>query len=272
MSSKFTGERLETSIYNGNTINHLHRYAIAMSLIKDKTVLDIASGEGYGSNLLSYECQHVYGVDIDEKTIERAKGKYRRDNLNFIKGSTSAIPLNTNSVDVVISFETLEHHDEHEQMLSEIKRVLRPDGFLLISSPDKHFYSDLRKYNNPYHIKELYKSEFIELISKYFNEYQLLSQSYIYGSSIILDDSNRETFEFYTGDYTNIMNTESHPNFLIAICSDRVLQKIGNSIFEGRKVIDTQNLENKLNYIYNSNSYKVGSFILAPLKFLKRFF
>jgi ubiquinone/menaquinone biosynthesis C-methylase UbiE len=186
MSSKFTGERLETSIFNGNTINHLHRYAIAMPLVKGKTVLDIASGEGYGSHFLSFESLKVYGVDIDKESIDNAKIKYTRDNLEFFVGSTSHIPLETNSVDVVISYETIEHHDEHEQMMSEIKRVLKPEGTLIISSPDKYFYSDKRNYNNPFHVKELYKADFTELISKYFKNYSLYSQSYIYGSSLIL--------------------------------------------------------------------------------------
>ncbi|WP_417200696.1 methyltransferase domain-containing protein [Bizionia sp.] len=272
MSSKFTGERLETDIYNGNTINHLHRYAIAMALTKGKNVLDIASGEGYGSHLISLEADYVYGVDIDEPTIERAKLKYKRSNLEFICGSTSKIPLGDNSVDVVVSYETIEHHDEHEQMMTEIKRVLKPHGTLIISSPDKYFYSDKRKYQNPFHEKELYKPEFTDLILKYFENCKLYSQSYIYGSSLILDDSKRDFFEFFTGDYAEIQNKESDPNFLLAICSDSNLEKIGNSIFEGRNLIESRDLEMKLNNIYNSNSYRVGSFILAPLKFLKRLF
>jgi ubiquinone/menaquinone biosynthesis C-methylase UbiE len=276
MDRIFTGERLETSIFNGNTINHLHRYAIAMPLVKGKTVLDIASGEGYGSHLMSEEAIHVYGVDIDRDTIERAKNKYIRDNLKFLNGSTSEIPLDTNSVDVVISFETIEHHDEHEQMMLEIKRVLKPEGTLIISSPDKHFYSDKRDYNNPFHVKELYKSEFTDLISKHFTQFGLYSQSYIYGSSVMLEDYNRELFEFYTGDYTKIQSTKSDPNFLIGICSDSDIHKIKDSIFEGRKVIEEQNLERKLevkmNNIYNSTTYKLGHFILAPFKFIKCLF
>lgn len=272
MSSNFTGERLETTICNGNTINHLHRYAIAMALIKGKTVLDIASGEGYGSHLMSFESLKVYGVDIDKESIDRAQIKYTRDNLEFLVGSTSNIPLETNSVDVVISYETIEHHNEHEQMMAEIKRVLKPEGTLVISSPDKYFYSDKRNYNNPFHAKELYKSEFTELISKYFKNHLVYSQSYIYGSSLILEDSNREYFEFYTGDFSKIQKTDSYPNFLIALCSDGIVRKMSSSIYEGRNVIDKQHLKKKLNNVYKSNTYKVGAFILWPFKFLKRNF
>ena len=271
MSSKFTGERLETNIYNGNTINHLHRYAVSLALIKGKIILDIACGEGYGSNLMSFESSLVYGVDIDEETIERANSKYKRDNLKFLTGTTSKIPLESNSIDVVISYETLEHHDEHEKMMIEIKRVLKPEGILLISTPDKHFYSDKRNYKNSFHVKELYKSEFIYLINKHFKNYQLYSQSYINGSSIILKDIHRKNFEFYTGDYGKVIKTVSNPNYLIAVCTDDSLIDIENSIFEGKTLIDNKIWEKKIKYVYESNSYRLGAFIIKPFKFLKRF-
>lgn len=270
MSSKFTGERLETSVYNGNTINHLHRYAISLELIKGKTILDIASGEGYGSHLMSLEGGMVYGVDIDEETIERAKNKYIGDNLRFLKGSTSEIPLEANCVDVVISFETLEHHDKHERMMTEIRRVLKPQGTLLISTPDKRYYSDQRSYNNPFHVKELYKPEFLDLISKHFKNTKLYSQSYIYGSSLILEDSCRKEFEFFTGDYVSINNIISNPNYLIAICSDGHLKNIKNSLYEGKDLIERRMWEEKNQNVYNSNSYRLGAFILRPFKFFKQ--
>lgn len=89
----WTGERLETHVFDDNTINHLHRYTLAMNIIIDKDVLDIASGEGYGSHLMSYKANHVYGVDIDEDTIKAASKKYKKNNLEFILGSTSSITI-----------------------------------------------------------------------------------------------------------------------------------------------------------------------------------
>lgn len=269
---KFTGERLVTNVYNGTTINHLHRYAIASNLIKGRIVLDIASGEGYGSNLMSTEANLVYGVDIDAEAIKNAKLKYNKNNLQFLEGSTSQIPLQDNSVDVVISFETLEHHDAHEEMMEEVKRVLKPQGVLLISTPDKHFYTDVRNYNNEFHVKELYKDEFVSLVSKFFENYKLYSQSYINGSSVILEDITRDSFEFYTGDYNKLNTTVSSPNFLITICSDHELQNISNSIFDGKHLLENKNLNKKVKLVYDSNSYRLGNFILSPLKYLKRYF
>jgi ubiquinone/menaquinone biosynthesis C-methylase UbiE len=270
MKRHYTGERLETHIYNDNTIKHLHRYALALNIVNDKDVLDIASGEGYGSHLISSKAKYVYGVDIDEDTIKNSSKKYKKRNLEFILGSTSKIPLKDNSVDVVISFETIEHHDEHELMMLEIKRVLRPEGVLLISSPDKYFYSDLRNYHNKFHVKELYKKELLDLISKHFVNYYLYSQSYVNGSSLIIEDIKRKDFEFYSGDYMGVEKISSTPDYLIAICSDSGLIKLSDSIFEGKQLIENDKLEKRLNDVYKSNSYKVGHIILYPLKLIKR--
>ena len=80
MGHNWTGERLETFVYSRDAIEHLHRYALAKKYVNNKVVLDIASGEGYGSNLLCANAKHVYGVDIEEKVIERAKKKYKKNN------------------------------------------------------------------------------------------------------------------------------------------------------------------------------------------------
>jgi ubiquinone/menaquinone biosynthesis C-methylase UbiE len=142
---KWSGERLETFIHNENAIEHLHRYALASTYVKDKIVLDIASGEGYGSNLLSVHAAKVTGVDIDAASVKRAMDVYKKNNLQFKEGSADAIPLADSSVDVIVSFETLEHHDKHEEMFSEIRRVLKQDGLLIMSTPEKRFYNDEKK-------------------------------------------------------------------------------------------------------------------------------
>lgn len=177
MKNTWTGERLETFIKSRDAIEHLHRYSLALEYIKGKVVVDIASGEGYGSNLMSKVANHVYGVDIDNAAIENAKNKYIKNNLEFLNGSADNIPIASNSVDVVVSFETIEHHDKHDEMMLEIKRILKEDGLLIMSSPDKKFYSDTRNYKNEFHVKELYKDEFNNLIAKYFNNHQLLNQT-----------------------------------------------------------------------------------------------
>ncbi|MDX1828189.1 MAG: class I SAM-dependent methyltransferase [Lutibacter sp.] len=266
---KWTGERLETFVYSRDTIDHLHRYVIALNFVRNKIVLDIASGEGYGTNLLAKKAKFAYGVDISEVSINKAKLKYSQQNLQFLVGSTSRIPIDSSSVDVVISFETIEHHEQHKEMMLEIKRVLRPNGILIISTPDKLYYSDRRNFENNFHVKELYKREFVELLFKYFKNLQLLTQQFVNGNSIILDDKNKNRISLYTGEYLKIEQKEFEPLYMIAIVSDDVFKNQNDSIFDGNEITN-KGLEMQNSIIYNSKSYKLGHFILKPFKYLKK--
>ena len=149
---RFTGERFipDHELDSEITIEHLQRYEAVKKLVKGKIVLDASSGEGYGSALLAKEAKEVYGLDISKEAIENAKGKYKRTNLQYIEGSVTDIPLADKSLDMVISFETIEHIDEVAQnaFIKEIKRVLKDDGMLVISTPNKRIYSDEFNYRN----------------------------------------------------------------------------------------------------------------------------
>ena len=166
----FTGERFLPTEAGNIALEHLHRYFQAREIAAGKVVLDIASGEGYGSAILAEAALSVTGVDISDEAVAHARRRYQRDNLQYLVGDCAQIPLPDASVDMVVSFETIEHHNRHEEMLREIKRVLREDGVLLISSPDKKYYSDELNYSNPYHVKELYRDEFEALIGRHFRQ------------------------------------------------------------------------------------------------------
>lgn len=270
MKKKWSGERLETFIYSRDTIEHLHRYAITFEIIKGKNVLDIASGEGYGSHLMSRFARNVSGVDIDNESVELAAKKYKSHNLNYKQGSATQIPFDDNTFDVVVSFETIEHIAEHNQMIIEIKRVLKKDGVLIISTPDKMYYSDVRKFNNHFHVKELYREEFKDLISTQFDYCALYDQLYLNGISIICNEkANINNHEMvFTGDYNKIENTALHPLYLIAIAGVSQVKVVETSFFDGSNII----VKEAFAEFQKSNVYKVGNFILKPLKILKSIF
>ena len=130
---KVTGERFMPDYPGDWSPEHYHRYFLARELVEGKRVLDIASGEGYGSAILAQLAKHVTGVDISQKAVDAARDKYKKDNLDYVCGSVTAIPLPDHSVDMVVSFETIEHLTEQTEMLAEIRRVLIPEGILVIS-------------------------------------------------------------------------------------------------------------------------------------------
>ena len=223
---EFTGERFVPQLSGEIKYEHLHRYALCLKLSKNKTVLDIASGEGYGAFILSKDAKTVIGVDIDHESIKHSQQKYHHiENLKFLLGDCTAIPLPDNSVDVVTSFETIEHHDKHEEMILEIKRVLNDEGKLIISSPNRLIYSDEPNYSNPYHVKELYYEEFVSLLSRHFNKIDLYGQRLASASFVSsLKASNLKNYTAYTGEINDLAEKTcslTSPVYFLAICSDQ---------------------------------------------------
>lgn len=271
MKKKWSGERLETFVYGYDTVDHLHRYAIALEFIQNKKVVDIACGEGYGSSLISKYAENVVGIDIDKKTISDAIEKYKNPNLRFVVGSADLIPIDSKSIDVVVSFETLEHHDKHVEMYSEIKRILKPDGLLIISSPDKKYYSELKNRINPFHVKELYIEEFREITTSFFKYVSIYFQKSVNGNSTIIHENNQNIIKFYTGNYENINKIGIIPLYNIAIASDIDIKSFEYSIFDGENISQTI-VENKINEVRSSSTFKVGKLILYPFIRLKNLF
>jgi ubiquinone/menaquinone biosynthesis C-methylase UbiE len=229
MELELTGERYLPSCMKGQIkYEHLHRYALSIEFARDKQVLDIASGEGYGSANLSKFARSVVGVDIDSKSVEYANQKYGdHPNLEFVLGACEAIPLPSQSVDLVTSFETIEHHDKHEEMMQEIKRVLKHEGLLIISSPNRLTYSDLPGYSNPFHVKELYDYQFISLLNRHFKHVQIYGQRLATGSFVFpVKQSSQPSLNSYTIDNSELtpkVCSLDAPIYFIALCSDELI-------------------------------------------------
>ncbi len=225
------GERFLPDRMSGDIeLEHRHRYLLAAELTVDREVLDIACGEGYGSAIMAARARRVTGVDIASAAVEQATGRYRRDNLHFARGSCAAIPLADRSVDVVVSFETIEHHTEHERMLREIRRVLRPAGLLVISSPDKAEYSDKPGYRNPFHVKELYKQEFHSLLAAHFRQVRLVGQR-VMRSSIIAEEEESSPL-WRRRETSETAGERPAPIYWIALAADETLPPLPNSLYE----------------------------------------
>jgi SAM-dependent methyltransferase len=186
---EFTGERFTPECVREMAYEHWHRYAWAAELVEGRDVLDAACGEGYGSRLLAARARTVTGLDLGEDAVAHARERYRSDNLHFDAGDATKLPYADDSFDVVVSFETLEHLAEQETLLREFRRVLRPRGFLVLSSPDRKTYSDETGYDNPYHVRELYREELEALVSGVFPAFRLYGQKLLFVSALWqLDD------------------------------------------------------------------------------------
>jgi SAM-dependent methyltransferase len=182
---EWTGERLTGDTSGQTEIEHLHRYFFARSLCRGLDVLDIASGEGYGSAMMAQVARSVTGVEIDEAAVRHASEAYARPGLRYLQGDAREIPLPNACMDVVVSFETLEHFFEHDAFMSEIRRVLRPGGLAVISSPERDVYSPAGGTPNPYHVHELTHGEFGDLLRRHFDYVALYGQRPLLGAALI---------------------------------------------------------------------------------------
>lgn len=222
---------------------HFHRYALAKPMARDKDVLDLACGEGYGAAQLALVARSVVGVDNDSSVIEAAAKRYQEAHLSFQVGSCDALPLPDASLDGVVSFETLEHHDRHDEMMREVKRVLRPDGFLLISSPNRAVYSHGPKHENPFHVKELSLDEFVALLRRHFRFIEVVGQKFAVASLVFpLGNSENADWTGYTtraGRLENEVSSLTGPVYFVALCSDEPgAGRLDPSLYLDDEVVD----------------------------------
>ncbi len=183
---EFTGERYLPSIGGELRMEHMHRYAFCIPYVKNKVVLDAACGEGYGSALLATSAAAVTGIDISEEAVLAARRRYANtgQKLSFEAGDATALTLPEHHFDVVVSFETIEHVLQQDALLAGFSRVLKRDGLLILSSPDKRTYSDEPQFRNEFHVKELYLDELQAILGRHFKRHSLLGQRLAGGSAI----------------------------------------------------------------------------------------
>jgi GT2 family glycosyltransferase/glycosyltransferase involved in cell wall biosynthesis/SAM-dependent methyltransferase len=182
---EWTGERCVPWAPDVQVVyEHLHRYLWAAELVKGRRVLDLASGEGFGSAILARSAEAVVGVDVDEHTVEHSRLNYELPNLTFrLADARNLHMLADASFGAVVAFEMIEHVAEQELVLNEIQRVLAPSGLLIISTPDREPYDEAGGCN-PFHVHELSREEFVEVLGGRFENVVSFGQRTITGSAL----------------------------------------------------------------------------------------
>lgn len=218
---EFTGERFTPECVREIRYEHVHRYVFARELVRGRKVLDAACGEGYGSALLAETAAQVTGADLSGEAVAHAKSRYQSPNLRFVEADCLELPFDDGEFDSIVSFETLEHLENHSGLLAEFQRVLHPEGFLLISTPDKSIYTDTMGNRNEFHVAELYRDEFENLLAGRFQARRMWGQKLVFQSAIWpLDGVAGASFHRESEQGVSSASSPRHdPVYLLALCA-----------------------------------------------------
>jgi ubiquinone/menaquinone biosynthesis C-methylase UbiE len=222
-SLPFTGERFTPEIGGAIWYEHWHRYCAVLPAAVGKRILDAACGEGYGSMLLARVAADVTGVDIDGATIRHAAARYDGlRNLRFVQGSCIALPLASGSIDLAVSFETIEHLTEQQALIAELRRVLAPEGVLVVSSPNRPVYSELGAGGrNEYHLRELTREEFKAMLDAPFPQQAWYAQRVLAHSMLWAEEQAEpgavELLAF-SGERVRSLAVPAPPVYFVVVC------------------------------------------------------
>jgi ubiquinone/menaquinone biosynthesis C-methylase UbiE len=177
-------ERLSSEAYLPPWTHHEHqaRYVFACSYVADAAVLDCACGAGIGSRLFAAAgARRVTGCDRSLAAIREARAAGGPPGLSYGVADATALPVGSASVEVVVSFETIEHLEDDLAYLREVSRVLSPAGVLLISTPNRRLKNPGRTITdrpvNPFHVREYAPDELSALVTPLFETVQSFGQN-----------------------------------------------------------------------------------------------
>lgn len=180
-----TGERLiveksqsspeEYAVY----VMHVATYRFAEQYTRGMRVLDFGCGSGYGSAQIAETAARVVGVDVAEDAVVHAHAHFVRDNLSFERiEPNAALPFADASFDTVLSFQVIEHVSDPELYLSEIRRVLAPNGHLVLATPDRSTrLLPLQRPWNRWHLHEYACDELGRLLAHHFARVEVMGMT-----------------------------------------------------------------------------------------------
>ncbi|MGA2272693.1 MAG: methyltransferase domain-containing protein [Bryobacteraceae bacterium] len=226
--AEFTGERLIPGQVDVDLLNeHLARYAFAARLAHGKRVLDAGCGAGYGSAELAGQADSVTGADLAAEAVDFARAHYGVPNLAFEQASCDRLPHPDACFDLVVAFEVIEHLEGWREFLLEARRVLAPGGQLIVSTPNKLYYTESRGAHglNPFHVHEFDFEGFRGALESVFPHVALFLENHVEGV----------TFQPYQTGHTVETRVDAgdprpdDSHFFVAVCAHR--PQVGNPTF-----------------------------------------
>ncbi|HEY9245663.1 MAG TPA: class I SAM-dependent methyltransferase, partial [Candidatus Methanoperedens sp.] len=154
-------------------------YKFASQFVEGKLVLDVGCGTGYGSNyFMTKGAQYVYAIDNSEEALDYAHKNFPNHRLLYFLMDAQELEFPDETFDIVFSSENIEHLQNPEKNIANIRRVLKKEGILILGTPNKeNFEPESDKSSNPHHIKEFFYEELKILLEKYFDSVYIFESS-----------------------------------------------------------------------------------------------
>jgi SAM-dependent methyltransferase len=218
---EFTGERVIPGQVDPDLWNeHQARYEFAARLAAGRRVLDAGCGSGYGTARLAEVASNVIGVDYAAEAIDYARGNFSGPNIRFVRASCEVLPIDSASVDLIVCFEVIEHLARWQEFLAEARRVLAPDGLLVISTPNEAYYADSRKLTgpNPYHVHEFDFAGFAAELKARFEHVSIYMENHI--AAIAFQPCGAETGSKPETRQAGAAVDAASAHFFLAVCGN----------------------------------------------------
>jgi 2-polyprenyl-3-methyl-5-hydroxy-6-metoxy-1,4-benzoquinol methylase len=146
---------------------HLVVYEWVARRVAGLRVIDMASGEGYGADVLARRAAAVVGVEANPDAFEHARLRYVRDNLRFERGM---VEVYAEPCDAIVFLQTIEHIQDPDAVLEHFAAMLAPAGAVFVSTPNVLTLAPpgASRSDNPWHVREYRPDEFRALCAAHF--------------------------------------------------------------------------------------------------------
>lgn len=161
-----TAERTSSTLRSDTVVRQrqLAAYYKAQDYIRGKSVMEIGCGEGFGTEVLAEEAEEILAIDYSQKAVNAARNRLPSSEVNFRIEKAPPVKAPDGRFDAVVMFQMIEHLQNPEPLLKEVRRVLKSGGTLLVSTVNK----EESLSENPFHLHEFDGAELEAVLGQYF--------------------------------------------------------------------------------------------------------
>lgn len=144
-------------------------------ITNESKVLELGSGVGYGAKIISEKAKHVLGLDLEKEAVDFANSRYGGDSCEFRVFDGYTVSCGDGEYDAIVAIQVIEHVEDEARFIAEARRVLKPGGVFIATTPNKAFrLKPGQKPWNKHHLREYTAEELETLFRRVFSDVKIL--------------------------------------------------------------------------------------------------